>query len=104
MRPALTFDSLEYWMPDARISFLAFAAQVPGNRSEDRDEDTDNAEDQDQRSMRVLPRRYAVMLAVRCGRPSGLKLRRHECGIVWDLLGVGILSMAAGHGRQLFPM
>lgn len=23
MRPAFTFDSLEYWMPDACISFLA---------------------------------------------------------------------------------
>jgi hypothetical protein len=54
--------------------------------------------------MRVLPRRCAVMLALWCGRPSRLRLRRHDCGIVWDLLGVGILSMAAGHGRQLFPM
>jgi len=41
-----------------RLHFLpGFAAQVPGNRGEDRDEDTDNAEDQDQRSLRVLPLR-----------------------------------------------
>jgi hypothetical protein len=52
--------------------------------------------------MRAAHRSRRVMVTLPAH--PGVQLRRYDCGIVWDLLGVGILSMAAGHGRQLFPM
>ena len=73
MRPAFTYGSLAYCRPEAWISCFALLPQIPGNGSKDRDKGAKNAEDQDQGSLRVLPRRRAVGLAVWHGRAGGLE-------------------------------
>jgi hypothetical protein len=81
--------------------FHRVGTQVPGDGSEETEEDADDAEDQNQGSLRVLCRSRTILMTVGQGRSAGLKIVRRR---KWDLgtvLGLGILYVGVGHGQPL---
>jgi hypothetical protein len=58
--------------------FHRVRTQVPGDGSEETEEDADDAEDQNQGSLRVLCRSRTILMTVGQGRSAGLKIVRRR--------------------------
>jgi hypothetical protein len=75
--------------------------QVPGDGSEEAEEDADDPEDQDHRSLRVLRRSRSILLTVGQGRSVGLKIVRRSKSDFGTVLSVGMWYVGIAHSQPL---
>ena len=101
IRPVLIFDSLEYRMPVAWISFIAFAPRYQAMAPKRLKKMPMMPKIKNQCSLRVLWRSRTILLTVGQRRSAGLKIVRRRKSDLGTVLSVGILYMGVGHGQPL---